>query len=180
MYKALIRVVKDIVDRYTGLQVMNRWAIDVLSHYSISFTRTEQPLPLYHALKRFFQLLSGGMFLPGSAGIPDPCDNGVTTLHSCMTQKQQDRLCMSAQTVTRILSTGSGFETILGLVSDEVSVLENESQWDGVLIQPHGMVIGSEDHENKTQVPEYMDGSYTESMNEHADDNSDSLTFFSD
>lgn len=87
---------------------------------------------------------------------------------------------MSAQTVTRILTTENGFEAILGLVPDSVSVLENVSEWDGVVIQPHSMVIGSEDHENKTQNSEYMEDSFAESMSEHADDNSDSLTFFTD
>lgn len=120
------------------------------------------------------------MFLPGAAGIPDPCDNGIATLHSCMTQKQQDRLCMSAQTVTRVLCAKQGFEMILGLVSDEAGTLDNVSEWDGIVIQPQVMVIGSEDHENKTHATEELGAPFVESVNDHTEDNSDSLTFFND
>lgn len=87
---------------------------------------------------------------------------------------------MSAQTVIRILCTKQGYELILGLVPDEVGILENDSEWDGIVIQPQEMVIGSEDHENKTQATEEMEVPYAEPVNDHTEDNSDSLTFFND
>ena len=34
-------------------------------------------MPVAQSYKRIFQLLSAGLFLPGSIGIPDPCEVGV-------------------------------------------------------------------------------------------------------
>ena len=34
-------------------------------------------LPLAQSYRRIFQLLSAGLFLPGSIGVPDPCEVGV-------------------------------------------------------------------------------------------------------
>jgi interleukin enhancer-binding factor 2 len=183
-------VIKDIVQRFPGLHVLNRWTIDVLSHYSISFLRTDTTLPLNQALKRFFQLLAGGLFLPGSAGIPDPCENGSVTMHSSMTQKQQDRLCMTAQTIVRVLSHVNGFQPILGLTPDESIVLEKDFQFNGITIRSHDPVIGTIELENRQDVPAEVSAeaaaSLTESMEttgipvkeEHADDTSESITLF--
>ncbi len=37
----------------------------------------DEPFPLVDAFKRVWQLLSAGLFLPGSIGIPDPCEVGL-------------------------------------------------------------------------------------------------------
>ena len=37
-------------------------------------------MPVAQSYKRVFQLLSAGLFLPGSIGIPDPCEVGVAGL----------------------------------------------------------------------------------------------------
>ena len=41
--------------------------------------------------RRALQLLSAGMFLPGSVGIADPCEQGTVRVHVVMTLEQQVR-----------------------------------------------------------------------------------------
>ena len=46
---------------------------------------------LFFNLRRFLQLLSAGFFLPGSAGIVDPCEIGVR-VHTAMSLEEQDQV----------------------------------------------------------------------------------------
>jgi len=39
--------------------------------------------------RRCLQLLSAGLFLPGSAGIADPCEQGTVRVHTVLTLEQQ-------------------------------------------------------------------------------------------
>ena len=42
--------------------------------------------------RRALRLLSSGFFLPGSAGIVDPCESGNVRVHTVMTLEQQDKV----------------------------------------------------------------------------------------
>jgi len=59
-------------------------------------------LSLIAAFRRIFQLLSAGFFLPGSAGIIDPCEHSLTRVHTTMSLEQQDCVCFTAQTLLRV------------------------------------------------------------------------------
>lgn len=128
--KVLIRVLRDICSRFDGLHPLTPWMIDVLAHYSVTFRHTHHLLPLSSAFKRVFQILAGGLFLPGSTGIPDPCENGAITMHSPLSLMQQDSVCMTAQTLLRIWNYGNGYKVILGLESDPFGITTNMSVWD--------------------------------------------------
>ncbi|XP_054156054.1 interleukin enhancer-binding factor 2 homolog [Oppia nitens] len=134
--KVLIRVLRDLFGRFQGLSALTPWMIDVLAHYSVTFRHQQSLLPLNTAFKRVLQLLAGGIFLPGSTGISDPCENGAITLHSSLSLIQEDTICMTAQTLLRILSYGDGYRIILGLDPDNTGITDNMSVWDGVVVAP--------------------------------------------
>ncbi|UYV66336.1 ILF2 [Cordylochernes scorpioides] len=129
------------------LQALNPWIIDLLVHYSIMQHPSRQPLALASAFKtiiawvlvcfvprRCFQLLAGGLFLPGSAGIPDPCETNTIRVHISLTLEQQDMICLTAQTLLRVLAHG-GYRQILGLEGN-ASIATDTSFWDGVVVSP--------------------------------------------
>ena len=40
----------------------------------------DEPLSLVDGFKRIWELLSAGLFLPGSIGIPDPCEVNIQSV----------------------------------------------------------------------------------------------------
>lgn len=134
--KVLIRILRDTTMRFEGLLMLSPWMIDVLAHYCVTFRQSEQLLSLGSAFKRVFQLLSSGLFLPGSTGVPDPCENGAINLHTPLTNSQMDRLCLTCQTLLRVLAQPSGFNIILGFEPDTMEITKNESNWGDVTVIP--------------------------------------------
>ncbi len=112
--KILIRLLHDLRRRFDGLSALTPWMLDLLAHYAILNNPSRQALPLQQAYRRVFQLLSAGFFLPGSAGIADPCEGGAVRVHTSMTLERQDQVCLTAQTLLRVLSHG-GYKQVLGL-----------------------------------------------------------------
>ncbi|XP_053201725.1 interleukin enhancer-binding factor 2 homolog [Panonychus citri] len=154
--KVLIRVLRDVCNRFDGFAALSPWMIDVLAHYSVTFRHHQQLLPLNCAFKRVLQLLAGGSFLPGSTGIPDPCENGTTSLHAGLTLVQQDSICMTAQTLLRILCYGEGYKVILGLEPDVYGITNNMSVWDSVVVAPSNAAfeLPLKDDETETEMAE--------------------------
>ncbi|XP_050434242.1 interleukin enhancer-binding factor 2 homolog [Adelges cooleyi] len=108
--KMLVRLLKDLRNRFSGLQCLNPWMIDLLAHRSL--LNNKQTLPIQIAYRRVIQLLAGGLFLPGAAGIVDPCETGNLRVQTLLTLEQQDVLCTTAQHLVRIMAHG-GFLSIL-------------------------------------------------------------------
>jgi len=134
--KVLIRLLRDLKSRFDGLEPMTPWMIDLLAHYSIMNNPSRQPLPINVAFRRALQLLAAGFFLPGSAGISDPCENGNMRVHTCLTLEQQDQVCFTSQTLLRVLSHG-GYKQILGITANSGIAVEM-SVWEGVVVTPSG------------------------------------------
>ena len=56
-------------------------------------------MPLGKAFRRLIQILSAGIFLPGSVGLTDPCAPGPYRIHTTLTLEEQDGICMTAQVI---------------------------------------------------------------------------------
>lgn len=112
--KVLIRILRDMRARFPGFQPLTPWIIDLLAHYSIMHHPSRQPQPINVAFRRVIQLLAAGLFLPGSAGIPDPCEGGTFRVHTVMSLEQQDLVCLTAQNLLRVISHG-GYKAVLGV-----------------------------------------------------------------
>jgi interleukin enhancer-binding factor 2 len=135
--RALCRILKDVRQRFEGLMPLNTWIIELLANYAVTNTLNKtksEPLSQIVAFRRIFQLLSAGFFLPGSAGIIDPCEHSLTRVHTTMSLEQQDSVCFTAQTLLRVLAHG-GFRQILGLEGNS-SIATSPSVWAGVVIIP--------------------------------------------
>ncbi len=78
-----------------GFEALTPWMLDLLAHYAILNNPSRQALPLHQAYRRVFQMLSAGFFLPGSAGIADPCEGGAVRVHTSMTLEQQDEVSLN-------------------------------------------------------------------------------------
>lgn len=136
--KVLIRLLRDITMRFEGFTGLSTWMLDLLAHLVIMNNPSRQALPINVAFRRVFQLLAAGLFLPGSAGITDPCEGGHIRVHTALTLEQQDMVCLTAQTLLRVLNHG-GYKHILGLEGN-TSVAREMSVWDGVVVSPLGIV----------------------------------------
>lgn len=136
--KVLIRLLKDLKVRYTGMQCLSPWLIDLLAHHAIMSNPSRTPLSINLAFRRALALLASGIFLPGSIGILDPCEIGNGRAHVQMPLEQMDLLCCTGQTLTRILAHG-GYKQILQLegVTDVVNTV---TQWGSVIVAPSQLV----------------------------------------
>lgn len=132
--KVLIRLLRDLRSRFNGFEPLSPWMLDLLAHSSIMNNPSRQALPINQAYRRVLQLLAAGLFLPGSAGISDPCEGGNIRVHTAMTLEQQDMVCLTAQTLLRVLAHG-GYKRILGL-EPATGITTDMSVWDGVVVSP--------------------------------------------
>ncbi|XP_054716278.1 interleukin enhancer-binding factor 2 homolog [Uloborus diversus] len=160
--KVLIRLFKDLRSRFEGFQPLNPWILDLLAHYAINHHPSRQPLGLNIAYKRCLQLLAGGLFLPGSAGIPDPCEGGTVRVHTSMSLEQQDLVCLTAQTLLRVMTHG-GYKQVLGLeilpnLATEMSV------WDGVVVSPLSKAYEKPADKTEGETSEDMEQEHEENM----------------
>ncbi|XP_052096553.1 interleukin enhancer-binding factor 2 homolog [Mytilus californianus] len=132
--KVLIRLLRDLKNRFKGFEPLTPWIIDLLAHYSIMNNPARQPISINIAFKRCLQLMSAGFFLPGSVGITDPCEQGAVRVHTVMTLEQQDQVCFTSQTLLRVLTHG-GYKQVLGLEGN-ASIATDMSVWEGVVVTP--------------------------------------------
>jgi len=132
--KVLVRLLKDLCNRFDGLKPLNAWIIALTAHYAVMNNPKNEPLHLHQAFRRVFQIISAGFFLPGSVGFIDPCEPGSFRVHTALTLEQQDQVCYTFQTLLRVLSHG-GYKQILGLEGNS-SIATSTSVWTGVVITP--------------------------------------------
>jgi len=149
--RVLVRIFKDLKTRYEGFSGLTPWLIDLLSFNSATLpANTRDPLAINVAFRRALQLLSSGIFLPGSVGFIDPCESGQVRVHSVLSLEEQDALCCTAQTVLRVLAHG-GFNEILGVEGHpHVAICTDITSWGGTIVTPGSEAYNKEEHEKET------------------------------
>ncbi|CAB3260972.1 unnamed protein product [Arctia plantaginis] len=148
--KVLIRLLRDMCSRHSGLEPLTPWMIDLLAHHCIMNNPARQALPINVAFRRALSLLAGGLFLPGCAGLADPCEAAHARAHTALDLAVLDLAAATAQTLLRVVARG-GHRYVLGLqafeggkdISTEITV------WDGVVVSPLAPAY--------TETPEPMD-----------------------
>jgi len=153
--KVLIRILRDIATRFEAFSVMNPWMIELLANFAILSNANRQALSINQAFRRVFQLLASGLFLPGSSGLLDPCENVPVRVHTCLTLEQQDNLCMTAQTLLRVLKHG-GYKVILGIDKKE-NLIAEMSVFDGVVISPLKLAYEPQSDSGQQNTDDDMD-----------------------
>lgn len=159
--KVLIRLLRDVRNRFEGFEPLTSWMLDLIAHYAIMNSPSRQALALHLAFRRCFQLLASGLFLPGSAGIVDPCENGAIRVHTSMTLEQQDQVCLTAETLLRVLAHG-GHRAVLDLDGNYKDITTQMTVWDGVVVTPLDKAYErppekKDDDDENTDNPDDMD-----------------------
>lgn len=90
------------------------------------------------------QLLSSGLFLPGSSGLYDPFTDSHANSRSqpIMTLEEQDRLCSTSQTLLRALAIHPRY--VLGL-EDGPDIFAGPCQLNGIAFTPNEPVISKDE-----------------------------------
>ncbi|KAJ1370992.1 hypothetical protein KIN20_032849 [Parelaphostrongylus tenuis] len=135
-FKVLVRVLKDIRRRHSGLQPLSVWVIEYLAHFAVMNTANRQPLPLGPAFRRVFEALATGIFLPGSPALFDPTEPGMRIGYD-LSFEDMDLVCSTAQTLLRVICNG-GHAAVLGTDPTKLGIdLSKEvSVWNGVAVSP--------------------------------------------
>ncbi|XP_065063818.1 interleukin enhancer-binding factor 2 homolog [Rhopilema esculentum] len=155
--RVLVRILKDLRRRFDGFSGLTPWLIDLLSHRATMSKNSREPLAINLAFRRVLQLLSSGIFLPGSVGIIDPCETGQVRAHSVLSLEEQDGICLTAQTMLRCLSHGAENE-ILGLNEQGSLALDNDTtSWGGTIVTPGLPAYNKEEHKKQEMAGEGQD-----------------------
>ncbi|XP_002097391.3 interleukin enhancer-binding factor 2 homolog [Drosophila teissieri] len=166
--KVLIRILKDLTRRFDAFSPLSAWMLDLIAHLAIMNNPSRQALPINLAFRRVFQLLSAGLFLPGSAGITDPTEPGHIRVHTAMTLEQQDVCCYTSQTLLRVLAHG-GYKHILGLEGN-TSIVREMSVWNGVCVSPLTAVYEKPTDKKEGDLEEDIEMIENENEDEGSDD----------
>jgi len=91
----ITRILRDLQCRNEAWSHLSCWALENLVYVSLS-SSTEQ-MGLGDALRRFFEVVAGGILLPDSSGIQDPCERAQTDILDCCTPQQLEDITKHAQ-----------------------------------------------------------------------------------
>ncbi|XP_074115838.1 zinc-finger protein 72D isoform X3 [Cotesia typhae] len=98
----IIRIMRDLCNRVPTWGPLNPWALELLTEKVINTAGC--PLSLGEALRRLLECVAGGILLPGSPGIADPCEKEPTDAIGNMTAQQREDITASAQHALRLVA----------------------------------------------------------------------------
>ncbi|XP_018405540.1 PREDICTED: zinc finger RNA-binding protein isoform X2 [Cyphomyrmex costatus] len=98
----VIRIMRDLCNRVPTWGPLNPWALELLTEKVIS--TAGGPLSPGEALRRLLECVAGGILLPGSPGLSDPCEKEPVDAIGNMTSQQREDITSSAQHALRLVA----------------------------------------------------------------------------
>ncbi|XP_011164206.1 zinc finger RNA-binding protein isoform X3 [Solenopsis invicta] len=98
----VIRIMRDLCNRVPTWGPLNAWALELLTEKVIS--TAGGPLSPGEALRRLLECVAGGILLPGSPGLSDPCEKEAVDAIGNMTSQQREDITASAQHALRLVA----------------------------------------------------------------------------
>ncbi|XP_071636685.1 zinc finger RNA-binding protein isoform X2 [Temnothorax longispinosus] len=98
----VIRIMRDLCNRVPTWGPLNSWALELLTEKVIS--TAGGLLSPGEALRRLLECVAGGILLPGSPGLSDPCEKEPVDAIGNMTSQQREDITASAQHALRLVA----------------------------------------------------------------------------
>ncbi|XP_011504495.1 PREDICTED: zinc finger RNA-binding protein isoform X2 [Ceratosolen solmsi marchali] len=98
----VIRIMRDLCNRVPTWGPLNPWALELLTEKVLSTAGV--PLSPGAALRRLLECVAGGILLPGSPGLSDPCEKDPVDAIGNMTAQQREDITASAQHALRLVA----------------------------------------------------------------------------
>ncbi|XP_011261160.1 zinc finger RNA-binding protein isoform X2 [Camponotus floridanus] len=98
----VIRIMRDLCNRVPTWGPLNPWALELLTEKVIS--TAGGPLSPGEALRRLLECVAGGILLPNSPGLSDPCEKEPVDAIGNMTSQQREDITASAQHALRLVA----------------------------------------------------------------------------
>ncbi|CAK8692261.1 uncharacterized protein LOC143461861 [Clavelina lepadiformis] len=91
----ITRIIRDLKQRNATWRTLSDWAVENLVYVSLS-SSTEHMSP-GDALRRFFEVIAGGILLPDRSGVQDPCEKSEVDVLDCCTEQELENITRIAQ-----------------------------------------------------------------------------------
>lgn len=98
----IIRILRDLSQRVPTWSHLNQWAMELLVEKCVSSGGPN--LNPGDSLRRIFECIASGIFLPGGPGLYDPCEKEPTDALAPLTNQMREDLVASAQHALRLLA----------------------------------------------------------------------------
>ncbi|KAM7285400.1 zinc finger RNA-binding protein isoform X2 [Ixodes scapularis] len=98
----VIRILRDLCQRVPTWSTLNAWALELLVEKVLS--SAGQPMPPGDALRRVLEAVAGGILLPGSPGLVDPCEREPVDALAGLTDQAREDITASAQHALRLVA----------------------------------------------------------------------------
>lgn len=98
----VIRILRDLCNRVPTWSTLHSWALELLVEKVLS--SASQPLAPGDALRRVLEAVAGGLLLPGSPGLLDPCEREPVDALAGLTDQAREDITASAQHALRLVA----------------------------------------------------------------------------
>jgi len=98
----VIRILRDLCQRVPTWTPLNQWAMELLVEKCVS--SGGPAMSPGDALRRVFECIASGIFMPGGPGLYDPCEKEASDAAAGLTQQEREDITASAQHALRLIA----------------------------------------------------------------------------